>query len=117
MAEVHKLAVLGCPDCGMAMGQLHASGCPRALAIPGPVLVTAVSPGPFELLTDLRRGGWRVAVHNDYNYKGHVFTFWLMTHPTGVFVKGEGATDLDALREVIRDITRRGLVFGEITTI
>lgn len=112
MAELFKLPVIGCPDCGMALGQLHADTCPRTLSIPGPVLVTAVSPGPFELLTDLRHAGWRVAVHNDYNYKGRVFTFWLLTHPTGVFVKGEGATDLEALREAIKDITRRGLTFG-----
>lgn len=98
----------GCPDCGSLLGEYHKAACPRSSG-PGATVVTSISPGPFELLTDLRRAGWKVAVHNDYSYKGQVFTFWLFTHGTGVFVKGEGATDLDALRDCISEIKRRKL--------
>lgn len=98
---------LGCPDCGQLLSMMHAPGCPR-----GPGYVSAISPGPFELLSDLRRAGWRVAVHNDYTYKSTLFTFWLFTHSTGVFVRGEAATDLEALRTVVSEIKRRGLTFG-----
>jgi hypothetical protein len=51
-----------------------------------------------ELLGDLRRDGWRVGVHNDYELDGELMTFWLLTHPAGVYVKGEAPTDLGALR-------------------
>ena len=49
-------------------------------------------------LRDLREMGWMVAVHNDYRIGHDYFTFWLFTK--GPYcVKGEGATDLDALRQ------------------
>jgi hypothetical protein len=104
----------GCPDCGAALGTYHQASCPRVGNGQTPREVTAVSPGPFQLLADIRRNGWKVAVHNDYTYKQVDFTFWLFTHRTGVFVRGEGATDLDALREVVSEIKRRGLTFGEL---
>lgn len=54
-------------------------------------------------LFELRAAGWRVAVHNDYRVNGRDMTFWLFTHPaSGRFVKGEGETDADALRVVLR---------------
>jgi hypothetical protein len=53
-----------------------------------------------KLLADLRAAGWRVAVHNDYRLNGVDMTFWLMTHPSGVYAKGEGATDIEALRQI-----------------
>lgn len=57
-----------------------------------------------ELLSQLRMSGWSVAVHNDYIIKTaggipSLQTFWLFTHHAGVFVKGEGETDLIAVRE------------------
>jgi hypothetical protein len=55
---------------------------------------------PFErTLAELRESGWRVAVHNDYRINGEDMTFWLLTHSAGLFVKGEGRTDMDALME------------------
>lgn len=51
-----------------------------------------------ELLFNLRNDGWHVGIHNDYAIDGRAMTFWLMTHPSGLFVKGEAATDLGALR-------------------
>ena len=51
------------------------------------------------LLAQLRADGWRVGVHNDYVLNGELMTFWMLTHPCGVYVKGEGATDLIALNE------------------
>jgi len=55
-----------------------------------------------EILTVLRGAGWRVAVHNDYSLNGMDMTFWLLTHPCGVYVKGEGRTDQQALFECER---------------
>lgn len=49
------------------------------------------------VLADLRRAGWSVAVHNDYRLNGEAHTFWLMTHPNGRWIKGEGRTDAEAL--------------------
>jgi hypothetical protein len=51
----------------------------------------------LEKLADLRSAGWSVAVHNDYRLNGAAMTFWLLTHPAGLWVKGEGATDAAAL--------------------
>lgn len=59
---------------------------------------TRVGPGPFTLLDLLRANGWIVAVHNDYRQSGKQRTFWLMTHADGTYVKGEGDTDMEALR-------------------
>lgn len=53
---------------------------------------------------DLRAKGWSVAVHNDYRVAGQAYTFWLMTHSSGRWLKGEGTTDaiaLDQIREVL----------------
>lgn len=51
-----------------------------------------------EILAELRKAGWRVAVHNDYAQDGKDMTFWLFTHESGLFIKGEASTDLGALR-------------------
>ena len=49
---------------------------------------------------DLREKGWMVAVHNDYRINGERKTFWLLTYDDGQYVKGEGATDAEALNEI-----------------
>lgn len=49
---------------------------------------------------DLRAMGWSVAVHNDYRQDGKPRTFWLLTHPSGQWLKGEGETDREALDEI-----------------
>lgn len=46
---------------------------------------------------DFRAAGWSVAVHNDYRQFGAPYTFWLLTHPDGRWLKGEGASDTEAL--------------------
>jgi len=56
---------------------------------------------------DLRRRGWRVAVHNDYRQHGQHWTFWLFTRGS-TCVKGEGRTDAEALDSVRRQL-RSGL--------
>lgn len=38
-----------------------------------------------------------VAVHNDYRLEEKFYTFWLFTHPSGRYVKGEGKTDHEAV--------------------
>lgn len=50
-----------------------------------------------DVLALLRSKGWRVAVHNDYRQDGKDYTFWLFTNGN-VAVKGEGPTDLAALK-------------------
>lgn len=49
---------------------------------------------------DIRAFGWSVAVHNDYRQLGEPFTFWLVTHPDGRWLKGEGQTDSAALDQI-----------------
>lgn len=56
----------------------------------------------FFRLTQLRDAGWMVAVHNDYRLNGETMTFWLLTHPDGRWIKGEGPTDLAALTDAGR---------------
>lgn len=53
-----------------------------------------------EMLGDIRSSGWTVPVHNDYHQDGEFFTFWLFTHPDGMWVKGEGRSDREALGRV-----------------
>ncbi len=53
---------------------------------------------------DLRAAGWSVGIHNDYRLKGVPHTFWLLTHPTGRFLKGEGRTDAEALDQIRKDL-------------
>lgn len=50
----------------------------------------------------MRNRGWSVAVHNDYKIQDKWFTFWLFTHPDGRYVKGEGVTDEEAIREALK---------------
>lgn len=56
----------------------------------------------FSVLAELRASEWMVAVHNDYHIVGEFRTFWLLTHPAGMFVKGEGKSDFEALMECER---------------
>jgi hypothetical protein len=57
------------------------------------------------ILARLRRTGWMVAVHNDYRLGGKFMTFWLLTHPDGTWIKGEGKTDRAALAQAEKSIT------------
>ena len=41
--------------------------------------------------------GGLVAVHNHYRLEGKRHSFWLFTHPDGIWIKGEGLNDEDAL--------------------
>jgi len=50
-------------------------------------------------LETLHNEGWSVAVHNDYRQDGARHTFWLFTHPDGRYVKGEGETEHEALKQ------------------
>ena len=49
-------------------------------------------------LRALRAGRWTVAVHNDFRLNDEPYTFWLFTHPDGRWIKGEGTSDLVAVR-------------------
>lgn len=50
-----------------------------------------------KLLKEIRGAGWAVGVHNDYRQGGKSYTFWLFTHPSGRWVRGEGETDVEAI--------------------
>lgn len=71
----------------------------RALSLPG---------GEESFLREALRGaGWDVAVHNDHLQGGVPHIFWLFTQATsGRFAKGEGESDLAALREAWKDACR-----------
>lgn len=60
----------------------------------------------FDILQQLRDAGWRVAIHNDYRLNGEEMTFWLMTRECGLYLKGEGRTDVDALAEIEKQARR-----------
>jgi hypothetical protein len=61
-----------------------------------------------EQLEWMRSKGWTVAVHNDYRIGRVNMTFWLFTHVgKGVFVKGEGVDDRDAIGQCILGVERR----------
>lgn len=56
----------------------------------------------------LRATGWTVAVHNDYHLEGKPRTFWLFTHrESGTFLKGEGATDEEAVKQVFDQLAQK----------
>lgn len=61
------------------------------------------------VLAELRAQGWRVAVHNDYEQGGVLYTFWLFTQrSSGRFIKGEGRSDRDAIRAAADSIAHGG---------
>jgi len=55
----------------------------------------------------MRDHGWKVAVHNDYSVNFVSYTFWLFTHFSGVWVRGEATTDSEALRQIIHQVETR----------
>ncbi len=62
----------------------------------------------FRGIDELREQGWSVAVHNDYHLNGELYTFWLLTHPNGRWIKGEGRTDAEAITAVWQNaLTKR----------
>lgn len=58
-----------------------------------------------------RCNGWSVAVHNDYRLNGESMTFYLLTHPRGIYAKGEGKTDLEALQAAHKEAIARQAEF------
>lgn len=52
----------------------------------------------------LRERGWMLAVANDYRLKGEWHVFYSFTHPDGIAAKGEGTSDLAALRLAEADV-------------
>lgn len=60
-----------------------------------------------DIVERLRADGWTVAVHNDYRLGTVPMTFWLFTHPSGVWAKGEGCTDDEAFQSLLESIAER----------
>lgn len=70
-----------------------------------------------DVLSAIRDAGWAVAVHNDYRINNTPHTFWLFTHPSGQWVKGEGRTDAEALAEAAESIRRVALPTNHLLTV
>ena len=70
--------------------------------------------GTDELLKAFRDAGWMVAVHNDYRLQGKSHTFYLFTHPSGIWVKGEAETDQEALMQAIAQTIERLAIVDNI---
>jgi hypothetical protein len=49
------------------------------------------------IVEELRAKGWLVGSHNDYTTAVGPRTYWMFTHSCGVWIEGDGATDLEAL--------------------
>jgi len=60
-----------------------------------------------DALEKLRKAGWSVAVHNDYRLNGWPHTFWLFTHPSGWWAKGEGLSDAEATHKAWKQARER----------
>ena len=50
-----------------------------------------------ELHDKLHQLGWSIASHHDMQVRGRLRTFYLLTHPSGIWVKGDGPDQLTAL--------------------
>lgn len=72
-----------------------------------------------EKLQVMRDAGWLVAVHNDYRLAGVLMTFWVFTNvQTGKFVKGEAASDsqaLDLCLEAAVGLKANTIITGDLT--
>jgi len=68
-----------------------------------------------DILDALRRNGWMVAVHNDYRLDGVSHTFYLFTHPAGIWAKGEAETDVVALDRARSEAIERMFRFRQLT--
>lgn len=62
---------------------------------------TATSIFSNPILDRLRQEGWTVASHCDVvGSSGKSTAVWLFTHPCGIYLRGEGATDCEAIAKV-----------------
>ncbi len=61
----------------------------------------------MRIRNDLLAAGWLVAVHNDYRQGGVLQTFWLMTHPCGIYIKAEGENDYACLCSLERQASQK----------
>lgn len=55
----------------------------------------------------LRERGWMLAVANDYRLSGEWHVFYSFSHPDGIAAKGEGTSDLTALRLAEADVVAK----------
>jgi hypothetical protein len=67
-----------------------------------------------DYLQFFRDKDWSIAVHNDYMKDGHRHTFYLFTHPSGIFAKGEGLGDLIALENMMTEAISRNSHLQEL---
>ena len=70
---------------------------------------TAIFSNP--ILDRLRQEGWSVASHFDVIApNGKSTSVWLLIHPCGVYLRGEGATDSEAIAKVDADAVADPLI-------
>ena len=50
-----------------------------------------------ETLAELRKMGWTVAAHHEFEMQKQLRSFWLFTHPCGKWIKAEGAVSSELL--------------------
>ena len=48
-------------------------------------------------LAELRKLGWQVAAHHEFELSKQLRSFWLFTHPCGRWIKAEGAANSEIL--------------------
>lgn len=60
----------------------------------------------------LRARGWMLAVANDYRLQGRWHVFYSFSHPEGLSAKGEGTSDLAALRLAEADVLAKEARYG-----
>lgn len=63
-----------------------------------------------QMLEKLRCNGWTVAIHNDYKIHDVLYTFWLFTHSSGVWIKGESQSDALAVRDCLIEAQNMKLI-------
>lgn len=74
-----------------------------------PAATTGIFSNP--ILDRLRQDGWSVASHFDVvDLNGRSTSVWLFTHPCGVYLRGEGATDSEAIAKVEADAVADPLI-------
>jgi hypothetical protein len=62
---------------------------------------TTAQPHPSQslesTLAELRKLGWLIAAHHEFELHKQLRTFWLFTHPCGRWIKAEGAASSEVL--------------------
>jgi hypothetical protein len=61
------------------------------------------------ILNWIRTNNWEIAIHVDYPKNGQTWTYYLLIHPNGMYIKTEERTDFNALILAWNEIKTREL--------